>query len=134
MGPRWHAPVFHGESFLRILAGLSALAIAPVFCAADQPDAKRPLIWAADAEGGAPYILKNPKNPHANIGFEVDLAAALAQELGRPIRFKQYEFSSLFSGLDRGDFDFAMNGLEITPDRQRKCTSANPTTCTSSSS
>jgi polar amino acid transport system substrate-binding protein len=79
-----------------------------------------PLLWAADAEGGAPYIFKGPNNPQQNIGYEVDLAAALAKELGRPIHFKQYEFSRLFSGLERGDFDFAMNGLEITPDRRKK--------------
>jgi ABC-type amino acid transport substrate-binding protein len=29
----------------------------------------------------------------------------------------QYDFKSLVSGLKRGDFDFAMNGLELTPDR-----------------
>jgi polar amino acid transport system substrate-binding protein len=112
--------------FLSILATLCVGRAGPFLFAADQPDAKRPLIWAADAEGGAPYIFKNPKNPQDNIGFEVDLAAALARELGRPIRFKQYEFSSLFSGLERGDFDIAMNGLEITPDRRRKVRFSKP--------
>src|SRR5262249_22575795 len=77
-----------------------------------------PLVWAADAEGGAPYIFKDPQDPERNIGFEVDLADALARELGRTIEFKQYEFRSLIPGLLRGDFDFAMNGLEITPERQ----------------
>jgi polar amino acid transport system substrate-binding protein len=81
---------------------------------------KTPLLWGADAEGGAPYIFKDAKNPDKNIGFEVDLANALARELGRPIQFKQYEYNSLFSGLERGDFDFAMNGLETTPDRVEK--------------
>jgi len=76
-----------------------------------------PLRWAADAEGGAPYIFKDPRNPGRNIGFEVDLAEALQQELGRKIEFQQYNFKSLVSGLQRGDFDFAMNGLEVTPDR-----------------
>jgi polar amino acid transport system substrate-binding protein len=78
----------------------------------------KPLTWAADAEGGAPYIFKDPDNPKENIGFEVDLAKALARELGRPIEFKQVEFDSLIPGLMRGDFDFAMNGLEITPERK----------------
>jgi polar amino acid transport system substrate-binding protein len=87
-------------------------------CAGAQPD-DRPLIWAADAEGGAPYIFKDPKDPQRNIGFEVDLAEALARELNRRIEFRQYEFNSLFSGLERGDFDFAMNGLEVTPDRKK---------------
>jgi polar amino acid transport system substrate-binding protein len=53
------------------------------------------------------------------VGFEVDLAEALAGELGRPIEFKQYPFESLIPGLLKGDFDFAMNGLEITPERKQ---------------
>jgi polar amino acid transport system substrate-binding protein len=76
-----------------------------------------PLRWGADAEGGAPYIFKDPNDPNRNIGFEVDLAEALARAIGEGIEFKQYEYKSLFLGLDRGDIDFAMNGLELTPDR-----------------
>ena len=79
--------------------------------------AEHPLRWAADAEGGAPYIFKDPANVDRNIGFEVDIAAALSQELGREIEFVQYAFRSLTPGLQRGDFDFAMNGVEVTPDR-----------------
>ncbi len=79
-----------------------------------------PLQWGADAEGGAPYIFKDPADPRRNIGMEVDLAAALAKELGRPIAFRQYNYDSLLSGLARGDIDFAMNGIELTPDRQAR--------------
>jgi ABC-type amino acid transport substrate-binding protein len=49
--------------------------------------ANGPLRWGADAEGGAPFIFKDPANLQKNVGFEVDLAAALAKELGRPIEF-----------------------------------------------
>ena len=86
---------------------------------ADAAAEARPLLWAADEEGGAPYIFKNPQNVHERIGFEVDLAHALEGELGRRIEFKQYQFVNLMSGLQRGDFDFAMNGVEVTPDREK---------------
>jgi polar amino acid transport system substrate-binding protein len=75
------------------------------------------LHWAADAEGGAPYICKDPNDVNRYVGFEVELAAALEKQLGRRIEFVQYDFKSLTSGLQRGDFDFAMNGIEATPDR-----------------
>jgi polar amino acid transport system substrate-binding protein len=78
-----------------------------------------PLVWAADAEGGAPYISMDPDHPGQYVGFEVDLKAALEKELGRRIEFKQYSFKSIDSGLLRGDFDFVMNGLEATPDRRK---------------
>ena len=44
------------------------------------------LIWGSDAEGGAPYIFPDPKDPSKLIGFEVDLADEIARELGRQAR------------------------------------------------
>lgn len=106
------------------LRKLMAVAVAGVACLhGAQPrvgmcDAP-PLTWAADAEGGAPYIFQDPEHPERYLGYEVDLAAALQKELGRKIEFRQYAFANLVTGLRRGDFDFAMNGLEVTPDRVR---------------
>src|SRR5262249_18696462 len=63
------------------------------------------------------------------IGFEVDIINALARELNRPIQFKQYSFQSLIPGLDRGeqgDFNFAMNGLEVTPERKQQVRFSRP--------
>jgi polar amino acid transport system substrate-binding protein len=79
--------------------------------------AQAPLRWGGDSEGGAPFIFLDPSDPSRNIGFEVDLAEAFAKALDRPIEFQQYEYASLLQGLDRGDFDFAMNGLERTVER-----------------
>jgi polar amino acid transport system substrate-binding protein len=77
----------------------------------------QPLLWGADLEGGMPYVYRDPHDPQKLIGFEKDIADALAKELGRPIKFKQYQFDNLIPGLLRGDFDFAMNGLEKSPER-----------------
>lgn len=88
----------------------------PATRAAEAP----PLLWAADAEGGAPFIFKDPKRPAENQGFEVELAELLSRELGRPIEHRQYAFDNLLIGLERGDFQLAMNGLEVTPDRERR--------------
>lgn len=82
------------------------------------------LQWGADEEGGAPYITKDANGRYQ--GFEVDLADALAKEMGRPIEFKQYEFTNLIQGLQRGDIDLAMNGLEVTPDRQTQVLFSRP--------
>jgi polar amino acid transport system substrate-binding protein len=87
--------------------------------AADAVDSRPVLRWAADAEGGAPYIFKDPNDINKLVGFEVELAEALGNELGYRIEFVQYDFKSLTSGLQRGDFDFAMNGVEDTPDRRK---------------
>lgn len=76
------------------------------------------LIWGADAEGGAPYIFPDPQDPEKYIGFEVDLAEAIAKKLGVKAVHKQNAWDGLVPSLERGDFDIAMNGIEITDDRK----------------
>jgi polar amino acid transport system substrate-binding protein len=104
------------------LAALSAFAL---LAAGAAPAGARPLVWAADAEGGAPYAFHSADG-RGLLGFEAELAAALAREIGQPIEFRQYDFKNLFIGLDRGDFDFAMNGLEVTPERQQRVRFSRP--------
>src|SRR5262249_44823410 len=106
---------------LWLAAGASAAA-----AAAAPASPPPPLRWATDAEGGAPYTFKDPKDPERDIGFEVDIIEALAREIGRPIEAHQYGFSSLILGVQRGDCDFAMNGLEVTPDRKEKVLFSRP--------
>ena len=113
------------KQFPRSNVGMAPAVIAAVvayvllgcsFAWADEP---APLLWGADADGGAPYVFRDPERPAEVIGFEVDLAAALAAELNRPLTFKQYSYKDLLPGLDRRDFDIAINGLEVTPERAR---------------
>lgn len=47
------------------------------------------ILWGADAEGGAPYAFPDPKDPSKLVGFEVDLAQAIARELGVGLRQSQ---------------------------------------------
>ena len=110
------APVSAAASVL--LFGLLVAAAATPAHAAPAVPVPSALVWATDAEGGAPYIYKDPKDPGRDIGFEVDIVREIEKEIGRPIVTRQYAFSSLILGVQRGDFDFAMNGLEVTPDRE----------------
>lgn len=91
---------------------------APGGFSAAQDKTLPPLRWGADADGGFPYVFQGDDGKMT--GFEADLAEALARELGRPIKFVQYQFDSLLPGVERGDLDLAMNGLEILPDRLEK--------------
>ena len=75
------------------------------------------LRWGADVQGGAPYIYEDPDHPEKLRGFEVELAEALATELGVKAEFVQNDWSALIPSLERGTFDIAMNGVEVTPAR-----------------
>jgi polar amino acid transport system substrate-binding protein len=103
---------------------LTALLLATAVCTPNL-DAQE-LVWAADAEGGAPYTFPDPRNPAHIIGFEVDLADALAARMGRKARFVQNQWDGLVPGLERGEYDVAINGIEITAERAEKINFSNP--------
>jgi polar amino acid transport system substrate-binding protein len=84
------------------------------------------LVWAADAEGGAPYTFPDPRNPARIVGFEVDLADSVAAHMGRKARFVQNQWDGLVPGLERGEYDVVINGLEITAERAEKINFSNP--------
>ena len=75
------------------------------------------LRWGADVQGGAPYAMEDPARPGHIVGFEVELADAIARELGVRAEFVQQDWSALVPALERGAFDVALNGLEMTPSR-----------------
>jgi hypothetical protein len=58
-----------------------------------------------------------------NIGFEVDLADALAARMGRkaPLRSEPMGWTRARAGA--GEYDAVINGLEITPERAEKINS-----------
>lgn len=84
------------------------------------------LRWGGDSSGGAPFVFQDPKDPARTVGFEADLAAALAAELGLAPRFVQNQWDSLVPGLKRGDYDVVINGLEITEERKAEVAFSDP--------
>jgi len=80
--------------------------------------ARGELIWAADQEGGGPHVFLDPENPRQLTGFEVELAELLAAELGVKARFQQGQWDRLPLLLGR-TADCVINGIELTPGRQR---------------
>jgi polar amino acid transport system substrate-binding protein len=89
-------------------------------------EARGSLRWGADAEGGAPYVFPDPRNPRQFIGFEVDLARSLAAKLGVRAEMVQNSWDGLVSALDRGSFDIILNGLEITPEHLGQISMSRP--------
>src|SRR5690606_34129780 len=80
--------------------------------------AKDVIRWGSDEAGGAPYEFRDPANPEKRIGFEVEIADEISSRTGKRIEFVQAQWDTLIEGLKRSDFDMAMAGIEITPERQ----------------
>ena len=77
------------------------------------------LQWGADYVSGAPYVFQNPKNPNQIIGFEVEIAQAMAKLM----RISQMQVEVCYANLEQSlagnQIDMVMNGWEKTADRQK---------------
>jgi polar amino acid transport system substrate-binding protein len=75
------------------------------------------LRWGGDQEGGGPYIFPHDDDPTKVVGFEVELAQALAKQMHRDAVFVQCKWDEMLPVLTRGNFDVALNGYEYTDQR-----------------
>jgi polar amino acid transport system substrate-binding protein len=88
--------------------------------------ARGELRWGADAFGGAPYVFQDPMDPNRLVGFEVELAEAIARKLGVRARAVEGAWDKLLELLARGDFDVALNGIEVADEKRRVCLMSRP--------
>lgn len=84
-------------------------------CAAPAPSSTPVLRWGGDAEGGAPFVEADPRDPSRVRGFDVEIAQVLATGLGRTPQFTQVAWASIEQSVARGDFDVGLSGLEDRP-------------------
>src|ERR1700722_1907394 len=115
-----------GRSWRRIgfgLLGFFLLAGTAQFARADDHLGKIKragvLRYGTDAEGGAPYVYPDPQHPEKLIGFEYELADAIAAKLGVKAELVQNQWDQLMPALDRGNFDIILSGLEINDEHLR---------------
>ncbi len=92
----------------------------------DQVRLRGVLRWGGDLQGGEPYVFQDPEQPGRLIGFEVEIADALARRLGLRAQFVQNDWQHLVPSLLRGDFDIILNGLEVTPARRQQVAFTRP--------
>jgi len=71
-------------------------------------------------------VYPDPQHPEKLIGFEFELAAAIASKLGVRASMVQNQWDQLIPALDRGNFDIILNGLELTPENQQRIAMSRP--------
>ena len=54
------------------------------------------------------------------VGFDVEVATAIAEKLGVKATFVESPWDGIFAGIDAERYDIAANGVEITPERAEK--------------
>ena len=77
------------------------------------------LRWGADAEGGAPFVYRDEKDPEKITGFETEIIEKFAKHMGVKLERVQSEWASLIDNLKAKRTDMVVNGIEINEDRQK---------------
>lgn len=88
--------------------------------------AQQTLRWGADGSGGAPYVFVDPQNPSKYIGYEKEIAEAIAKVLNIKEEYVPTDWESLIASLNRKEFDIILNGLEPTSDREKEIIFSKP--------
>lgn len=103
-----------------VMRSVSALVLVLLVSTSSSAQQTQELRWGGDAEGGAPFVEADPRDPSRVVGFDVEVAQVLASGLGRQPRFVQVGFTSLDAAAARGDFDMALSGIEDSPARRSR--------------
>ena len=61
-------------------------------------------------------------------GYDVEVARAVADQLGLEAQFQETQWDAIFAGLDAGRFDMIANQVSITPEREAAYTFSDPYT------
>jgi polar amino acid transport system substrate-binding protein len=77
------------------------------------------LLWGADYVSGAPYVFQDPTNPSHLIGFEVEIAQAMANLMLITQKQNEVCYANLEQALMSNQVDMVMNGWEKTADREK---------------
>ena len=67
----------------------------------------------------APFSFQDPATGQL-AGYDVDVANAVGQKLGRKVEFVQTPWDSIFAALEANRFDVVANEVTITPERSSK--------------
>jgi polar amino acid transport system substrate-binding protein len=110
---------------IAVVALLAACGRTPATDALARVRAGGALRWGGDVQGGEPYVYQGPDG-RGVVGFEVDIADALARRLGVRAEFVQNDWQTLIPSLERRDFDVALNGIEVTAARRARIAFTRP--------
>jgi polar amino acid transport system substrate-binding protein len=111
-----------------LVAGVAALAVLAVAAEAQDRgiDAikKRGKLIVGTASGYYPFEMVDKKNEL--VGFDVDIAKAIAKELGVQVEFQNYAFAGLIPALQAAKIDMVLAGMTATEKRKETVDFSDP--------
>lgn len=112
----------------RFLIASVALAAILAGCSSEdskQPAGPKPLVMGTQPDF-PPFEHLGGASGEDVIGFDVDVAKAIAAKLGRPLQIEQLKFDALIPALNAGKIDMAVSGMTITDERAKNVEFTDP--------
>lgn len=100
----------------KTLLFLLALVMVFSFVACQKEAPAQPLKMATNA-AFPPYEYKEGE---AFVGIDVEIAEAIAKELGTTLEVVDMEFDSIIASVQKGEVDFGMAGMTVTDERKEE--------------
>jgi cystine transport system substrate-binding protein len=75
-----------------------------------------------------PFSFHDQANGGELTGYDVEVAKAVGEKLGRPVEFEETQFDAIFAGLEASRFDMIGNQIGVNPERQEKYLFSTPYT------
>ena len=98
------------------LGGLGILALAALLAACAKKAETKVLVVGTSAEF-PPFETLGGKDGTEVVGFDVEVAKAIAAKAGLPLKIETMPFDRLLPALAAGKLDLVLAGLSITPER-----------------
>jgi cystine transport system substrate-binding protein len=76
----------------------------------------------------SPFTFHDKAAGNKLTGYDVEVAEAVAQKLGRKAEFSENTFDAIFAGLEAKRYDVVANQISVTPERQAKYAFSQPYT------
>lgn len=108
----------------KIVGVLAASALSIGMLSACNKSDDKTLILGTSADY-KPYEFIDTKNDKI-VGFDVDLAKALAKKTGYTVKVKDIDFNSLITAMNADKVDFIMAGMKKTPERAKNADFTEP--------
>ena len=110
----------------KILCGaLTVLALAALLAACGRKDSTKYLVMGTNAEF-PPFETRGGANGAEIVGFDVEVAQAIAAKVGLPLKIEDMKFDSLLPALSAGKVDLVLAGMTITDERSQNVDFSTP--------
>lgn len=109
-----------------LMLGMFVLSLGLVGCGKKTENASNAKVLKLGAEMTFPPFEFQEEGSKEYVGFDMDLARALAKQMGYELQIQNIGFDGLIPALEAGNIDIIVSGMSITEERSKKISFSKP--------